>query len=99
MLDDFSFKALAFEKQLSLDEIEEKLKKMEDNPGTFNRLGERGARFVPDSWDRPTMYFALDGVTLEVVTKDLDIGDVEEYLCDLAQVLGCKIFGEHLEYW
>ncbi len=99
MLDDFSFKALTFEKQLSLDEIEEKLKKMEDNPGTFNRLGERGARFVPDSWDRPTMYFALDGLTLEVVTKDLDIGDVEEYLCDLAQVMGCKIFGEYLEYW
>ncbi len=99
MLDDFNFKVLTFEKQLSLDEIEEKLKKMEDNPGAFNRLGDRGARFVPDSWEMPTMYFALDGLTLEVVTKDLDIGDVEEYLCDLAQVLGCKILGEHLEYW
>lgn len=99
MLDDFNFKVLTFEKQLSLDEIEEKLKKMEDNPGTFNRLGDRGARFVPDSWEMPTLYFALDGLTLEVVTKDLDIGDVEEYLCDLAQVLGCKILGEHLEYW
>ncbi|MFV1956874.1 MAG: hypothetical protein ACC669_03775 [bacterium] len=99
MLDDFNFKALTFEKQLSLDDIEEKLKKMEDNPGTFNRLGDRGARFVPDSWDMPTLYFSLDGLTLEVVTKDLDIGDVEEYICDLAQVLGCKIFGEHLEYW
>ncbi len=99
MLDDFNFKVLTFEKQLSLDDIEEKLKSMKDNPGNFNRLGDRGARFVPDSWDMPTLYFSLDGSTLEVVTKDLDIGDVEEYICDLAQVLGCKIFGEHLEYW
>jgi len=99
MLDDFNFKVLELERKLTLDEIEEKLMKMKDNPGNFNRLGERGARFVPDSWEMPTLYFALDGLTLEVVTKDLDIGDVEEYLCDLAQVLGCKIFGEYLEYW
>ena len=99
MFDDFNYKVLEFEKALTLDEIEEKLKTLKDVPGTFNRLGARGARFVPDNWEMPTMYFGSNGKTLEVVTKDLDISQVENYLCDLAQAMGCKIFSENLEYF
>ncbi|NOY86892.1 MAG: hypothetical protein GXP52_06290 [Deltaproteobacteria bacterium] len=98
MFDDFNFKILEFEKKLALDDIQEKLGKMEDAPGTYASLGERGGRWVPDSWELPTVYFPIDGTTLEVVTKDMDIGDVDKFLCKLAQTLGCKIFSEYLEY-
>jgi hypothetical protein len=94
-----SCKTVEFEKKLTLEEIEDKLKDTKDLEGTFNRLGERGARFVPDSWEMPTLYFAQDGRTLEIMTKDLDIGQVDELLCNLAQVLDCKILGEHQEYY
>ena len=98
MLDDFKFKVLEFERKLTLEEIQEKMKTMKDLPGTYTSLGERGGRWTPDNWELPTLYFATDGKTLEVVTKDLDMGDVDEFLCDLAQILECKILGEHLEY-
>ena len=99
MLDDFNFKSLEFEKELTLDHIREKMSTLTDTPGTYTPLGERGARWSPDSWELPTIYFASDGRTLEVVTKDLDIGIVDNFLCDLAQLLGCKIFSENLEYF
>jgi hypothetical protein len=99
MLDDFNYKVLEFEKVLSLEEIKKKLETMTDTPGTYTPLGERGGRWTPDSWDLPTLYFADDGKTLEVVTKDLDIGDVDEFLCNLAQTLECKILSEHMEYY
>jgi hypothetical protein len=98
MLDDFNYKVLEFERKLTLEEIQEKIKTMKDLPGTYTPLGERGGRWTPDNWELPTLYFASDGKTLEVVTKDLDLGDVDEFLCDLAQILECKILGEHLEY-
>jgi len=94
-----SCKSVEFEKELTLDEIEDKLKDAEDIEGTFNRLGERGARFVPDSWEMPTLYFAQDGRTLEIMTKDFDIGQIDELLFHLARVLDCKILGDHLEHY
>ena len=99
MLDDFNFKMLEFERKLSLEDIEKKMRTMKDAPGNFTPMGDRGLRWTPDSWELPTLYFADDGITLEVVTKDMDIGDVDEFLCHLAQTLGCKILGEHLEYY
>jgi len=99
MLDDFNYKIVEFERKLSAEEIQEKMKSMKETPGTFTPLGDRGVRWSPDSWELPTIYFADDGITIEVVTKDLDMGDVDEFLCNLAQVLDCKILGEHLEYY
>ncbi len=99
MLDDFNFKMLEFERKLSLDDIKEKVLGMKDITGTYTPLGDRGARWSPDSWNLPTLYFGYDGMTLEVVTKDLDLGEVEDFLCHLAQVLECKIFSENLEYY
>lgn len=99
MLDDFNYKVLEFERVLTLEDIKRKIKTMTDAPGNFIPLGERGLRWTPDSWELPTLYFAEDGKTLEVVIKDLDIGDVEEFLCHLARALECKILGEYLEYW
>ena len=98
MHDDFNYKVCEFERELNLDEIRSKLESSKQMPGTFTSLGERGARFTPDSWEFPTLYFADDGITLEVVTKDCDLGDVDDYLCSLAQLLDCKILTEHLEY-
>ena len=89
-----SCKTVEFEKKLTLDEIEDKLKVSEHIKGTFSRLGERGARFVPDNWEMPTLYFDRDGRTLEVMTKDLDIGQVNEIMHLLARVLGCRIVDE-----
>ena len=77
--------------KLTLEEIEERLKAIDGIPGTFNRLGERGARFVPESWEVPTLYFGLDGKSLEVMTRDQDIGEIDRFLRQLAQVLECKI--------
>ena len=99
MLDDFNYKILEFERELTLEEIQEKIKTIKNAPGNYIPLGERGGRWVPESWELPTLYFMSDGKTLEVVMKDLDLGEVEEFLCNLAQVLGCKILGEHLEYY
>lgn len=98
MYDDFNYKICEFEKKLDLDDIREKLKSWQEMPGTFTPLGERGARYSPDNWAFPTVYFATDGITLEVVTKDCDLADVDDYLCNLAQLLECKILTEHLEY-
>jgi hypothetical protein len=98
MYDDFSYKICEFEKKMVLDEIKAKLESWSETPGTFTALGDRGARFSPDSWSLPTVYFAIDGKTLEVVTKDCDMADVDDYLCNLAQLLDCKILTEHLEY-
>ena len=98
MLDDFNFKVVELERVFTLEEIQEKMKNLKDCPGTYTHLGERGARWTPESWELPTIYFGSDGKTLEVLTKDMDLGDVENFLCDLAQVLECKILGEYLEY-
>ncbi len=98
MYDDFNYKICELEKDMSLDEIRQKLEAWKDTPGTYTPLGDRGARFSPDRWDAPTVYFATDGRTIEVVTKDLDMQDVDDYLCRLAQLLGCKITTEYLEY-
>jgi hypothetical protein len=98
MYDDFSYKICEFEREMVLDEIKAKLESWSDMPGTYTHLGDRGARYSPDNWGFPTVYFATDKKTLEVVTKDCDLADVEDYLCSLAQLLECKIFTEHLEY-
>lgn len=98
MLDDFNYKVLEFEEALTLEHIEEKIKAMKNVPGTFIQLGARGARFIPEDREMPTLYFGSNGKTLEVVTKDMDISQVDNYLCDLAQAMGCRIFSEHLEY-
>jgi len=98
MFDDFNFRILEFERKLTLDYIRETLDKMEDVPGNYDSLGERGGRWIPESWELPTLYFPADGTTLEVITKDMDIGDVENFLCKLAQTLECRIFSEHLEF-
>jgi hypothetical protein len=99
MLDDFNFKVLEFEREMTLEEIQDKIKTLKDAPGTYMSLGERGGRWTPESWELPTLYFMSDGKTLEVVMKDMDIGIVDIFLCDLAQVLDCKILGEYLEYY
>ena len=99
MLDDFNYKVLEFERELTLDHIREKISTIKEAPGTYTPLGERGGRWCPDSWELPTLYFMSDGKTLEVVTKDLDIGIVDNFLCDLAQALECKILSEYLEYY
>lgn len=98
MYDDFNYKICEFEKKQTMDEIKAKLESWAEMPGTFTPLGDRGARYTPDNWSFPTIYFASDGITLEVVTKDCDLADVEDYLCGLAQLLGCKILTEYLEY-
>ena len=98
MYDDFSYKICEFEKKMVLDDIKVKLESWNETPGTYTPLGDRGARFSPDNWSYPTVYFATDGKTLEVVTKDCDMADVDDYLCSLAQLLECKILTEHLEY-
>ncbi|UCG39057.1 MAG: hypothetical protein JSV00_02125, partial [bacterium] len=97
--DDFNYKVCELERDMSLDEIKAKLDTWEEHAGTFTPLGDRGARFSPDDWAFPTVYFASDGRTIEVVTKDCDLYDVDNYLCKLAQLLGCKIVTEHLEYF
>jgi hypothetical protein len=99
MLDDFNYKILEFEREMDLEDIQNRISAMKNTPGTYIALGERGGRWTPESWELPTLYFASDGKTLEVVLKDLDLGDVDEFLCNLAQVLECKILGEHLEYF
>jgi hypothetical protein len=98
MYDDFNYKICEFEKKQLLETIKSKLESWSEVPGTYTPLGDRGARYTPDSWGLPTVYFADDGITLEVVTKDCDLADVDDYLCNLAQLLGCKILTEHLEY-
>jgi len=98
MYDDFNYKICEFEKKLPLEEIKSRLESWSKVPGTYTALGDRGGRYTPDAWGLPTVYFAPDGVTLEVVTKDCDLADVDDYLCNLAQLLECKIFTEHLEY-
>jgi hypothetical protein len=98
MYDDFNYKICELEKGMTVNEIKEKIDGWEEIPGTFSHLGDRGARFSPDDWTFPTVYFAGDGKTVEVVTKDCDMTDVDEYLCRLAQRLGCKIVTEYLEY-
>jgi len=99
MLDDFNYKVLEFEREMDLGEIQNKISSMTNTPGNYVPLGERGGRWTPESWELPTLYFMSDGKTLEVVLKDQDLGDVDEFLCNLAQVLECKILGEHLEYY
>ena len=84
--------------KLTLEEIEERLTAIDGIPGTVNRLGERGARFVPESWEVPTLYFGLDGKSLEVMTRDQDIGEIDRFLRQLAQVLGSGISSENLGY-
>jgi hypothetical protein len=99
MYDDFNFKICELEKEMTLEEIKGRLDLWEEAPGTFTPLGDRGCRFSPDDWTFPTVYFADDGKTVEVVTKDCDLHDVEDFLCSLAQRLGCRIVTEHLEYY
>jgi hypothetical protein len=98
MYDDFNFKVCELEKDMTNEEIRSKLVDWSETPGVFTPLGDRGARFTPDDWSFPTVYFAEDGRTVEVVTKDCDMSDVDDYLCRLAQRLGCKIVTEYLEY-
>ena len=99
MLDDFNFKTLEFERKLSLDHIKEKIQTLKETKGIYSPLGDRGGRWTPEDWDLPTIYFSSNGLTLEVVMKDMDISIVDNFLCDLAQALECKILGEHLEYY
>ena len=98
MYDDFNYKVCELEKDMKVEQIQERLGGWAEVPGTFTPLGERGARFTPDDWTFPTVYFSTDGRTVEVVTKDCDMSDVDDYLCRLAQRLGCKIVTEYLEY-
>lgn len=98
MYDDFSYKICEFEEIMVLDEIKTRLESWSETPGTYTSLGDRGGRFSPDDWAFPTVYFASDGKTLEIVTKDCDLADVDDFLCNLAQFLDCKILTEHLEY-
>jgi hypothetical protein len=98
MNDDFNFKTCEFERKLDLDEIKAKLESWSEMPGNYTALGDRGGRYTPESWGFPTVYFPIDGMTVEVVTKDCDLADVDDYLCNLAQLLECKIFTEYLEY-
>ena len=98
MYDDLSYKICEFERKMALDEIKAKLETWNEMPGTYTPLGDRGGRYSPDNWSFPTIYFSSDGLTLEVVTKDCDLADVDDHLCNLAQLLGCKILTEHLEY-
>ena len=98
MYDDFNYKVCELEKDMSVDEIKSRLGEWSEMPGTFTPLGDRGARFTPDDWTFPTVYFAGDSKTVEVVTKDCDMNDVDDYLCRLARRLGCKILTEYLEY-
>jgi len=98
MYDDFNYKVCELENSMSEEEIKSRLAGWTDMPGTFTPLGDRGARFTPDDWAFPTVYFSGDGKTVEVVTKDCDMNDVDDYLCRLAQRLGCKIVTEYLEY-
>ena len=98
MHDDFSFKICEFERKLALDEIQAKLESWSEMPGNYTPLGDRGGRYTPESWGAPTVYFPTGGKTLEVVTKDCDLADVDDFLCNLAQLLECKILTEHLEY-
>jgi hypothetical protein len=99
MYDDFTFKTCELEKQLTLEQVKERLDSWEEFPGTFTPMGDRGARFSPDSWEIPTVYFPHEVNMIEVVTKDLDLHDVEDFLCKLARRLDSKIFTENLEYW
>jgi hypothetical protein len=98
MNDDFNFKTCEFERKLDLDEIKAKLESWSEMPGNYTALGDRGGRYTPESWGFPTVYFPTDGMTVEVVTKDCDLADVDDFLCNLAQLLECKIFTEYLEY-
>jgi len=98
MHDDFTYKICEFEKKMDLDEIKAKLESWSEIPGNYTPLGDRGARYTPESWGFPTVYFPTDGTTLEVVTKDCDIADVDDFLCNLAQLLECKILTEYIEY-
>ena len=99
MFDDFDMRVYEFEKEVPLEEVQRKLESWSEVPGSFIGLGVRGARFIPEDVSCPPVYFASDGHTIEVVTKDLDQDEVENYLCRLAQRLGCKIFSEHLEFY
>ena len=98
MYDDFSYKICEFERKLDLNEIKAKLESWSEMPGNYTALGDRGGRYTPESWGLPTVYFPTDGMTLEVVTKDCDLADVDDFLCDLAQLLECKILSEYIEY-
>lgn len=99
MYDDFNYKVCELEKEMTVEEVKAKLNNWSDAQGTFTPLGDRGCRYTPDDWMFPTVYFAADGKTIEVVTKDCDMQDVDDYLCRLAQRLGCKIVTEYLEYY
>ena len=99
MYDDFNYKVCELEKAMTIEEIRSRLDAWSETPGTFTPLGDRGCRYTPDDWAFPTVYFSGDGRTVEVVTKDCDMQDVDDYLCMLAQRLGCKIVTEYLEYY
>ena len=98
MYDDFNYKICEFEKQLDLADIQAKLESWSEIPGNYTALGDRGARYTPESWGFATVYFPTDGKSLEVVTKDCDLADVDDFLCSLAQLLKCKILTEYIEY-
>jgi hypothetical protein len=99
MNEDFPVKSFQLEDVLSLEEIRRQMAGCKDIPGVIAVIGDQGARFIPDDPAFPATYFAEDGHTLEVVVKDLDLSDTEDYLCRLARALGTRILSEHLEYY
>ncbi len=98
MNEDFPIKCFQLEDALPLEEIRRRLTGCKDIPGVVAVIGDQGARFIPDNPEWPATYFAENGRTLEVVVKDLDLSETEDYLCRLARVLGTMILSEHLEY-
>lgn len=98
MNDGFEFKVLSLSRPLSLEQIGERVAGVPALAGQFTPLGRRGARFIPDNLAWPATFFAGDGRTVEVVLKDLDLVDIEEYLCLLARALDSPILSEELEY-
>ncbi len=97
MNDTFDFRVLELAHPLPLEEVG-RLLAASGIPGQFAPLGPRGARFIPEDMTRPAVYFGPDGRTLEVVTKDLDLVEVEDFLCLLARALDCPIHSQHLEF-
>jgi len=98
MNDGFEFKVLELSRPLSLERIGERVAGCPALAGQFTPLGKRGARFIPDNLAWPPTFFAGDGRTVEVVVKDLDLADVEEYLCLLGRTLDNPLLSQDLEY-
>jgi hypothetical protein len=98
MNEGFEYKVLQLSHPLSPAQAGERVAGCPSLSGQFAAIGPRGARFVPDNTAWPVTFFAGDGETVEVVVKDLDLADVEEYLCLLAQALRSPLLSDTIEY-